>query len=301
MEKIRRTALVAGVANGRSLAWFSAISLLKKGYDVIITYQNDRFEPTVKKMVESYQKEQIKSGNGIRKCGGFLKYLPCDVSCDNSIRTLMTEDVPKVLHESSKTERIDAIVHSIAHAPPESMKQSSSSTTNTNEPSLQLVGTSRSAFQTTHDVSSYSLIALTQHALPYLTTVTTTTDTDTSSVTALTYLGSTRAAPHYNVMGPAKASLEAVVRGLASELGPAHGVRVNAVSAGPVNTLAARGVQDFTNLKQRTAENAPLRRNANPEEVADVVAYLSHGEEGAGAITGQVVYVDGGFSSVVAV
>ena len=118
-----------------------------------------------------------------------------------------------------------------------------------------------------------------------------------SSITALTYLGSSRALPNYYLMGPAKASLEACVRGLAAELG-SQSIRVNAVSAGPLRTLSSRGIPQFTDLYQHVQEKAPLRRNVTGQEVADTISFLAIGGTG---ITGQVIYVDAGYSSVIPV
>jgi len=121
-------------------------------------------------------------------------------------------------------------------------------------------------------------------------------DANTSaSITTLSYLGATRAVPNYNVMGPAKASLESAVRGLALELGPPpHQIRVNSVSAGPINTMAAKGIRGFTDMRTDSEERSMLRRNVTAEEVADAVVFLS----GAAGITGHTLYVDGGYSSV---
>jgi len=282
---VRQTALVVGVANSRSLAWKSALSLLQKKYNVVVAYQNDRFEASVNKMVQSYcdEHKEIQDDKDAPK----LACVPCDVSSDEEMENLFSTHLPRVFHEELQIETVnlDALVHSIAYADANAMKPAKNS-------QLSLLKTSRKSFETAHDISSYSLLGLVNHALPFLAP-------KTSSVTALTYLGSTRAIPNYNIMGPAKASLEAVVRGLANELGPdPYGIRVNAVSAGPVSTIASRGIQHFSDMKQIVEDKSPLRRNVTGNEVGDVVAYLAGTENGASAITGQVIFVDAGFSIV---
>ena len=296
---IRRKALVVGVANKRSLAWHSALALLHKNFDVILTYQNERFEPTVGKMVQSFIDQQENLSHLEKQQLPKLAYHPCDVSSDKDIKHLFSTLIPQTYEETfqdtKESIQLDALIHSVAYAPTESMKPSSLLSTQSSissKKNLSLLETTRNDFQTTHNISSYSLITLSNHALPYL-------NPNKASITALTYLGSTRAIPNYNIMGPAKASLEAIVRGLALELGPPPlGIRVNAVSAGPVSTLAARGIQDFSSMKQNVIDRSPLQRNITGEEVGDVVAYLAGGKDGSSAITGQTIYVDGGYSII---
>src|SRR5881628_3847693 len=149
------------------------------------------------------------------------------------------------------------------------------------------VATAREGFRVAHDVSAYSLVGLVRAALPLLE------KSDQASVIAMTYLGSERVAAGYNVMGVAKASLEASVRYLAANLGP-KGIRVNAISAGPVNTLAARGIRGFTDMLKHYAEKAPLRRNVELREVGDAALFLA--SRMASGITGEVIYVDCGYN-----
>lgn len=286
---VRHTALVVGVANSRSLAWRSALSLLQKNYNVVVTYQNERFASSMNKLVKSYFDEHKQIRKEIGHSNDIdvpkLACLPCDVSSDQEIESLFSTHLPQVFHETLQTENIklDALVHSVAYANANSMKPSTPI-------QLPLLQTSRKSFEIAHDISSYSLLGLAHHALPFLVP-------QTSSITALTYLGSTRAIPNYNIMGPAKASLEAIVRGLANELGPnPYGIRVNAVSAGPVSTMASRGIQNFSDMKQNVEKRSPLRRNVTASEVGDVVAFLAGNDNGASAITGQVIFVDAGFS-----
>jgi enoyl-[acyl-carrier protein] reductase I len=146
--------------------------------------------------------------------------------------------------------------------------------------------TSREGFRIAHDVSAYSLVALTRAALPLLER------SAGASVIAMTYYGSEKVARGYNVMGVAKAALEAAVRYLAADLGP-RGIRVNAISAGPVNTLAARGIRGFTEILRHHADKAPLRRNVEPREIGDAALFLA--SPLSSGITGEVIFVDGGY------
>jgi enoyl-[acyl-carrier protein] reductase I len=196
--------------------------------------------------------------------------LPCDVSSDGEIEALAA-DLGK------RWDGLDGLVHAIAFAPREAI---------TGE---LLDGLSREAFRTAHDISAYSLPALCKAALPLMRG-------RKASVLTLTYLGAERVVPHYNIMGLAKASLEAAVRYLAANLGP-QGIRVNAISAGPVRTLAAAGIAGFSKILKHVEENSPLRRNITLEDVGNAAAFLL--SELASGITGEVLYVDGGFSRVV--
>jgi enoyl-[acyl-carrier protein] reductase I len=244
----KKTALIMGVANRRSIAWACVRSFLEKDYNVVFTYQNERFEKTAKDLIES---------TSFSHC---IHALPCQVETDTPL--LFQERLPELLGGEVC---LDAIVHSIAYAP--DMKDSS------------LLDTSRNAFLLAHDISSYSFLEVARHS-------------NTRSLTALSYLGAVRAVPHYNIMGPAKASLESLVRGLALEMGDR--TRVNAVSAGPLSTLAARGIRGISSIREDVERRAPLKRNITAEEVADTVAFLSQ----ATGITGQTIYVDGGYSIV---
>ena len=216
-----------------------------------------------------------------------MECLPCDVSCDTSVESLFTERLPECLSDMTGDQqnerRLDSLIHSVAYAPPDAMKDGS------------LLTTSRESFGMAHDISSYSLILMARHALPMMSAGNVNIEDTSASITALSYLGANRAVPNYNVMGPAKASLESVVRGLALELGPPpHQIRVNAVSAGPINTMAAKGIRGFTDMRVDSEDRSMLRRNVTVEEVADAVVFLS----GATGITGQTLFVDGGYSSV---
>jgi enoyl-[acyl-carrier protein] reductase I len=192
------------------------------------------------------------------------KAFPCDVGDDAEIAALM-QSVGK------ETAKLDFLVHSIAFAPREELTG-------------QFVNTTRQGFATALDVSAYSLVAVTRAALPLMT--------DGGSVVTLTYLGAERVVPHYNVMGVAKAALEATVRYLAHDLGPKN-IRVNAISAGPIKTLAARGVSGISKMVDHHRAFAPLRRATEQGEVGDTALFLIS-PLGRG-ITGEVIYVDGGY------
>jgi enoyl-[acyl-carrier protein] reductase I len=190
----------------------------------------------------------------------------CDVGDDAQIEKLFRD-------LSATWPRIDGFVHSIGFAPREAIAGDF------------LDGLSRESFRIAHDISAYSFPAMAKAALPYLN--------DKSALLTLTYLGSDRIVPNYNTMGLAKASLEASVRYLAGSLGP-KGVRVNGISAGPIKTLAASGIKDFSKLLKVVADVSPIRRNVTIEDVGNVAAFLL--SDLAGGVTAEITYVDGGFS-----
>jgi enoyl-[acyl-carrier protein] reductase I len=195
--------------------------------------------------------------------------LPCDVADDAQIDAVFAR-------LSQRWDSLDGLVHSIAFAPREALAGEF------------LEGLSREAFRIAHDISSYSFPALAKAALPMM-------EGRSAALLALTYLGAVRAVPHYNVMGLAKASLEAGVRYLAQNLGP-KGIRANGISAGPIKTLAASGIADFGKLLSFHARMAPLKRNVTLEDVGNAAAFLC--SDLAAGITGEVVYVDSGFSQI---
>ena len=168
--------------------------------------------------------------------------------------------------------KIHLVLHSVAFAPKEALEG-------------RFVDTTRQAFRIAQDVSAYSLVAISRAALPLMT--------EGGSIVTMTYYGSEKVVPHYNVMGVAKASLEATVRYLAHDLGP-HRIRVNAISAGPMNTLAARGIRGFGSMLKHHAEHAPLKRNVQPRELGNTGLYL--GSDLSDGITGEVIYVDCGYN-----
>ena len=190
---------------------------------------------------------------------------PCDVTSEDEIQNVfrcLARDFGK----------IHLVLHSVAFAPREALEG-------------RFVDTTRQAFATAQDVSAYSLVAIARSALPLMT--------EGGSIVTMTYYGSEKVVPHYNVMGVAKASLEASVRYLAHDLGP-HDIRVNAISAGPMNTLAARGIRGLGSMLKHHAEQAPLKRNVQPGELGNTGLYL--GSDLSAGVTGEVLYVDCGYN-----
>ncbi len=197
---------------------------------------------------------------------GSALVFPCDVAMDEEIDALFSG-------LGKSWDGLDGLVHSIAFAPREALAGDF------------LEGTTREAFRIAHDISSYSFTALARGALPMM-------DARKASLLSLTYLGAERAMPNYNVMGLAKASLEANTRYLAFSLGP-RGIRVNAISAGPIKTLAAAGISGFGKMLATTEKATPLRRNTTIEEVGNAAAFLL--SDLASGVTGDILYVDSGF------
>lgn len=219
----------------------------------------------------TYQNERFKERvEDMAKELGAAAALPCEVTSDDEIKALF-EQLGK------RWQTLDGIVHAIAFAPREAIAGDF------------LEGISREAFRQAHDISAYSFAALAKAALPLLS--------KSSSLVTLTYLGAARVVPNYNTMGLAKASLEASVRYLAASLGP-KGIRVNGISAGPIKTLAAAGISGFGKILKFVEEHAPLRRNVTTEDVGNAAAFLL--SDMAAAVTGEILYVDAGFSHVVA-
>src|SRR4051812_13661257 len=202
---------------------------------------------------------------------GTIPVLRCDVTRDEDIDALFAS-------LAAEWGGLDGLLHSIAFAPREALAGDF------------LQGLSRSAFATAHEISSYSFAALAKGARPLL-------QGRRGALLTLSYLGAHRAMPSYNVMGLAKASLEANVRYLAASLGP-EGIRVNGISAGPIKTLAAAGIGGFSRLLKFVEQTAPLRRNVSIDEVGNVAAFLL--SDLASGITGEITYVDAGFSTIAA-
>jgi len=219
----------------------------------------------------TYQAEELRGRvEKLAEEFGAAAVLPCDVANDAEIAALFA-DLGK------RWNGLDGIVHSIAFAPREALKGD------------LLEGLSREAFRIAHDVSAYSFVALAKAGLPLM-------EGRRAALLTLTYLGAARAVPNYNVMGMAKASLEAGVRYLAQDLGP-RGIRVNGISAGPIKTLAAAGISGFGKILKFVEENAPLRRNVTIDDVGNAAAFLM--SDMAAGITGEITYVDAGFNTVV--
>jgi len=216
------------------------------------------------KLLLTYQGERVKQtveelGAGV----GAARVFDCDVTKD--------EDLSRLTDTLKAEGRLDTVVHSIAFANREDLGR-------------PLMETSRAGYLIAQEVSAYSMIAVARATAPVMT--------EGGAMMTLTYLGSTRVVTNYNVMGAAKASLEASVRYLASDLGPSR-IRVNAISAGPVKTASARGIKDFSKVLDAVAGHAPLRRNTDPAEVADAAVFLAS-DLGRG-VTGDVLFVDAGY------
>jgi enoyl-[acyl-carrier protein] reductase I len=245
-----KVGVVFGVANKRSIAWAIAQAWARAGAKLMFNYQGERIRENVEDLVSEFGEE--------------TPLWPCDVSKDEEI----TSFFEKV---RGATDRVDLLLHSVAFAPKEALEG-------------DFVSTTREAFRVAHDISAYSLVALSREAAPLMT--------NGGSIIAMSYYGSEKVVPHYNVMGVAKASLEASTRYLAYDLGPKK-IRVNCISAGPVSTLAARGISGFGLMLKHYQERAPLKRSCDPAELGATGVFLA--SEGAASITGQVIYVDGGY------
>ena len=245
--------IIFGVANDMSIAWGIAQQLHAAGATLAFTYLNEALEKRVRPLAESLESPLI---------------LPCDVASDEQIAATFAA-VEKAWGS------IDFVVHSVAFANREDLKQ----------PFTQ---TSRQGFQLALDISAYSLVAMARCAVPLMK--------EGGSIVTMSYLGAERAVPGYNVMGVAKAALEASVRYLAAELGEQR-IRVNAISAGPIRTLAASAVGDFKSKIKLMDDFAPLRRTVTQEEVGGSALYLL--SDLSSGVTGEIHYVDGGFNIVV--
>ena len=251
-----RRVLITGVLSNRSIAYGVARACKREGATVAFTYVNDDLKDRVVKLAADFGPSPV---------------LRCDVAHDDQIEALFAS-------LRSEWGGLDGMLHSIAFAPREALAGDF------------LNGMSRAAFNTAHDISSYSLAGLARGARPLM-------QGRNASLVTLTYLGAVRALANYNVMGLAKASLEANVRYLASCLGPEQ-IRVNGISAGPIKTLAAAGIGGFSKILHFVERTAPLRRNVTIDEVGNVAAFLL--SDLASAITGEITYVDCGFSTVAA-
>ena len=218
-------------------------------------------------LIFNYQGDRVKENveELIGTFGADVAVAPCDVSKDEEIESFFD-------FVRARTQRVDLLLHSVAFAPREALEG-------------EFINTTRAAYAMAHDISAYSLLGLSRAALPLMT--------DGGSIIAMSYYGAEKVVPHYNVMGVAKASLEATVRYLSYDLG-AHRIRVNAISAGPVQTLAARGIAGFSSMLKHYEEHAPLRRSCSLPELGATGVFLA--SEGAASITGQTLYVDGGYS-----
>ncbi len=250
-----KKALIMGVADKHSIAWGITKAFHDAGAEIILTYQNERLKGNVEKLAATLERPPTLLG-------------PCDVQKDDELDGIFAQ-VGQTFDG-----KLDVLVHALAFAAREDLRGN-------------FVDTSRSGFQLATDISSYSLIACARRAKPFLEA------SEGGSILTLTYLGSERVVKNYNVMGVAKAALEANVRYLAYDLGPSN-IRVNAISAGPIKTLAAAGgVSGFSKVLDVVKAQAPLRRNVDTSEVGDVAVFL--GSSMSRAVTGEVLYVDNGY------
>ena len=239
-----KTILIMGIRNKWSIAYGAAKSAYEHGAKLIFTFMGEDNREKIEELLSEFE--------------GFKAYT-CDASNDEELENLF---------------KIDGILHSIAHANTEDLRN-------------DFINTSKDGFSHANDVSAYSLVAVARIArdLDVLN--------ENASITALTYYGSTKVLPGYNVMGVAKAALECSIRYLADNLGPI-GIRVNAISAGPIKTLSAKGIKDFNSILDIVEEKAPLRRNVTTEEVGNAVTFLL--SDMSRAITGQIIYADSGYN-----
>ncbi|MGA2886633.1 MAG: enoyl-ACP reductase [Terracidiphilus sp.] len=245
-----KTAVVFGLANKRSIAWGIAQKLHEASATLAICYQNERMKLEAEELIA-----ELPGASGFQ----------CDVSNDQEIGTLFAA-------LQQKFGKIEILVHAVAYAPAEELRG-------------EFINTSREGFRIAHDVSVYSLIAVSRAAAPLMT--------ESGSIMTLSYFGAEKVVPNYNVMGVAKASLEATVRYLAWNLGPKN-IRVNAISAGPIRTLAARGVGSLGDMLKSHADRAPLHRNVDQLEVGGAALFLASNL--SSAITGEILYVDCGYN-----
>jgi enoyl-[acyl-carrier protein] reductase I len=247
--------LVLGVANRRSIAWAIAQKLAERGASLAFTYQGERIEKGVRELAESVSSPLVTE---------------CDVRSDEGLERVFAE-----VGEAFGGQ-LDVLVHSVAFA-------------DTRDLEGRFTDTPRDRFCLALDVSAYSLVAASRHAEPLMEAA------GGGSILTMTYLGGERAVPHYNVMGVAKAALDASVRYLAWDVGQKN-IRVNAVSAGPVRTLAARSIAGFPTMEAIVEERSPLRRPIDADDVGSAAAYLLSDE--ARNVTGTTLYVDSGYHAM---
>ncbi len=247
--------LVLGVANRRSIAWAIARELADGGAELAFTYQGERIEKGVQELAESVSSPLV---------------VECDVRSDESLERAFAAAA------DAFGGKLDLLVHSVAFADARDLEG-------------RFTDTPRDRYWLALDVSAYSLVACARAAEPLMEAA------GKGSILTMTYLGGERAVPHYNVMGVAKAALDASVRYLAWDLGEKD-IRVNAVSAGPVRTLAARSIAGFPTMEAIVGERAPLRRNIKAEDVGEAAAFLLSDE--AKNVTGTTFYVDSGYHAM---
>ena len=245
--------LITGMISNRSIAYGVAKACHREGAELAFTYQGEKVRDRVVGLASEFTDSRL--------------VFPCDVASDEEIAALFAD-------LNKHWDGLDGLLHSIAFSPKDALAGNYQDFVN------------RESFRIAHDISSYSFTALAKAALPMMAG-------RAASLLTLSYLGAVRYVPHYNVMGLAKASLEASVYYLAAGLGP-QGIRVNGLSAGPIKTLAAAGISDFNKLLAWGEKHSPLRRNVTIEEVGNTAAFLM--SDLASGITGEITYVDGGFN-----
>ena len=245
--------LITGVANQRSIAWGIAKSCWEQGAELCFSYQGERLKASLEALIEAE--------------GKTATIFECDVTKDESVAGLFSQ-------VESQVGKIDFLVHAIAFAKREDLDG-------------EFQDTSRDGFAMALDISTYSLAALSHHAVSALN--------PNGAIVALSYIGGEKVIPHYNVMGVAKAALECTVRYLAHDLGKT-GIRVNTVSPGPIRTLAAKGIGDFNKMLSICEKRSALHKNVGTDEVGDTVAFLV--SDMARGITGELIHVDAGYHAM---
>ena len=247
-----KTAVVMGVQNQWSIAWQIAEALAKAGAQVAITYIDDRAKKNAEQLAATVPG---------------MKTFVCNVQNDEEIATLREE-------LAAEYGQVDFLVHSIAFAPADELKN-------------RFLETTRDGFKLAHEISVYSLIAVAREISPIIPRG--------GSIMTMTYLGSDRVFPKYNVMGVAKAALESTVRYLAADLGD-QGIRVNAISAGPIKTASARGIPGFSSMQEEAVNRAPLGDIFATKHVAGTAVFLA--SDASAGLTGDVIFVDGGYHAM---
>ncbi|MDQ8039378.1 MAG: enoyl-ACP reductase [Rickettsiella sp.] len=253
-----KRALIVGLASDRSIAYGIAEAMHREGCTLAFAYQGEKLKERVTKMAKNDFNSDL--------------VFSCDVSSDAQIENLFKE-------LNKHWDSLDILVHSVAYAPKDQLEND------------YLESVNREGFKIAHDISSYSLAGLAKAAFPLMEN-----RPEGGAILTLSYLGAEKALQNYNVMGLAKASLEANVRYLANSLGPKK-IRVNAISAGPIRTLAASGIAGFRKILAYNEAVTPLRQNTTTEQVGNTAAFLCSNL--ASGITGEIIHVDGGFHAIV--
>ena len=245
-----KVGMIFGVANKRSIAWACAEACLNQGARIAFTYQGERLKENVEKLTKDVSDTLV---------------VPCDVTNQQEVDAAFAA-------VGEKYGKLDFLIHSIAFAPREALEG-------------EFLTTTREAFLTAMEISTFSLTQVALAAMPLMK--------DGGSIVTMSYYGAEKVVMNYNVMGVAKAALEASTRYLAADLGR-HNIRVNAISAGPINTLSARGVKNMGSLLNYVGEKSPLKRNVEAREVGNTALFLV--SDLSSAITGETIYVDCGYN-----